>query len=138
MEKGLFKTVLDALMGLTKETDELQKNIQSIAEKVQIFPILPKKRSSNEEVIDAISNSNWKSLGEIGPSPSIFQSQVESKQRENAALDALLKQFLKSRTIDPIIEQEPEQPEIKEDRTDALVKTKRRIQFDDSEGKTDG
>lgn len=135
MDKGLLKTILDTLMGLTKETDTLQKNIQSLADKESRFQIINKtkypERSPNEEFIDAISNSNFKQIPKF--KETMFDNQVAAKQRENAALDALLNQLASGRlNQDPIVEQKQE-PEIKENRTDTLVKTKRRIQVEGEE-----
>ena len=139
MDSGLLKTILDTLIGLTKETDTLQKNIQSLADKESRFQIINKtkypERSPNEEFIDAISNSNFKALGEA-PSVALFNNQVAAKQRENAAFDDLFSQFASGRQEfrpqETTIEQKQE-PEIKEDRTDTLVKTKRRIQVEGEE-----
>lgn len=69
-----------------------------------------------------------------------FDAQVQAKKKENAALDSLLKQIMvnlppssRPSTSYELLEQRQEPVEIKEDRTDILVKTKRRILIDGDE-----
>ena len=141
--------LLKMLVDLTKETaitqPELPKNnSQSLESRFQIMSKVPypiEQKSPNEEFIDAISNSNFKSIGEMPGLllNSTFDAQVQAKKKENAALDSLLKQIManlppssRPSTSYELFEQRQE-PEIKEDRTDILVKTKRRIQIDGEE-----